>query len=236
VSCRTIAQSFSPFLAGDGWQVRRPSWIWATSLCYILLNKLVALVGSGRRTCHPSHDKKGLKDWASVWPKKTAKANGLFCRRSVQKFYPFLAGKKDKYLACDTHGPPFLAVVFSNGPKTMSETRKKLGFKNGPGDKGFSPDDGELLKDRPKLGLSHEFRPDKDNRAVADSSRGYRRAPKSWSRETGNLFICGRSALKIGQNKRRSFSRLNVISNSVPSYPHNVYKQKWKYKCSPLEK
>jgi hypothetical protein len=37
-------------------QVRRPSWIWATSLCYILLNKFVALVGSGRQ--------KGLKDWA----------------------------------------------------------------------------------------------------------------------------------------------------------------------------
>jgi hypothetical protein len=60
----SIAQSFSPFLARDGRQVRRPSWIWATSLCYILLNKLVALVGSGRQTCHPSHDKKGLKDWA----------------------------------------------------------------------------------------------------------------------------------------------------------------------------
>jgi hypothetical protein len=29
-----IAQSFSPFLAWDGWQVRRPSWIWATSLLY----------------------------------------------------------------------------------------------------------------------------------------------------------------------------------------------------------
>jgi hypothetical protein len=60
----SLAQSCSPFLAGDGWQVRRPSWIWATSLCYILLNKLVALVGSGRQTCRPSHDKKGLKDWA----------------------------------------------------------------------------------------------------------------------------------------------------------------------------
>jgi hypothetical protein len=44
----TIAQSFSPFLARDGRQVHRPSWIWATSLCYILLNKFVALVGSGR--------------------------------------------------------------------------------------------------------------------------------------------------------------------------------------------
>jgi hypothetical protein len=42
-----IAQSFSPFSARDGRQVRRPSWIWATSLCYILLNKFVALVGSG---------------------------------------------------------------------------------------------------------------------------------------------------------------------------------------------
>jgi hypothetical protein len=60
-----IAQSFSPFSAQDGRQVR-PSWIWATSLCYILLNKFVALVGSGRRTCHPSRDKKGLKDWANV--------------------------------------------------------------------------------------------------------------------------------------------------------------------------
>jgi hypothetical protein len=59
-----IAQSFSPFSAWDGWQVRRPSWIWATSLCYILLNKFVALVGSGRQTCCPSRDKKGLKDWA----------------------------------------------------------------------------------------------------------------------------------------------------------------------------
>jgi hypothetical protein len=27
-------------------------------------DKFVALVGSGRRTCHPSRDKKGLKDWA----------------------------------------------------------------------------------------------------------------------------------------------------------------------------
>jgi hypothetical protein len=35
-----------------------------TSLCYILLNKFVALVGSGRQTCRPSHDEKGLKDWA----------------------------------------------------------------------------------------------------------------------------------------------------------------------------
>jgi hypothetical protein len=61
-----VAQSFSPFLARDGRQVCRPSWIWATSLCYILLNKFVALVGSGRRTCRPSHDEKGLKDWASV--------------------------------------------------------------------------------------------------------------------------------------------------------------------------
>jgi hypothetical protein len=61
-----LAQSFSPFLAQDGRQVRRPSWIWATSLCYILLNKFVALVGSGRQTCRPSHDKKGLKDWANV--------------------------------------------------------------------------------------------------------------------------------------------------------------------------
>jgi hypothetical protein len=61
-----IAQSFSPFLAQDGRQVHRPSWIWATSLCYILLNKFVALVGSGRRTCRPSRYEKGLKDWASV--------------------------------------------------------------------------------------------------------------------------------------------------------------------------
>jgi hypothetical protein len=63
---QALAQSFSPFSAGDGRQVCRPSWIWATSLCYILLNKLVALVGSGRQTCRPSHDKKGLKDWAIV--------------------------------------------------------------------------------------------------------------------------------------------------------------------------
>jgi hypothetical protein len=59
-----LAQSFSPFSARDGRQVCRPSWIWATSLCYILLNKFVALVGSGRRTCRPSRDEKGLKDWA----------------------------------------------------------------------------------------------------------------------------------------------------------------------------
>jgi hypothetical protein len=51
-------------LAQDGRQVRRPSWIWVTSLCYILLNKFVALVGSGRQTCRPSRDEKGLKDWA----------------------------------------------------------------------------------------------------------------------------------------------------------------------------
>jgi hypothetical protein len=62
----TIAQSFSPFLARDGQQVHCPRWIWATSLCYILLNKFVALVGSGRQTCRPSHDEKGLKDWANV--------------------------------------------------------------------------------------------------------------------------------------------------------------------------
>jgi hypothetical protein len=42
------------------------SWIWATSLCYILLNKFVAPVGYGRRTCRPSRDKKGLKDWAII--------------------------------------------------------------------------------------------------------------------------------------------------------------------------
>jgi hypothetical protein len=60
----SLAQSFSPFSAQDGRQVCRPSWIWATSLCYILLNKLVALVGSGRQTCRPSRDEKGLKDWA----------------------------------------------------------------------------------------------------------------------------------------------------------------------------
>jgi hypothetical protein len=59
-----LAQSFSPFSARDGRQVCRPSWIWATSLCYILLNKFVTLVGSGRQTCCPSHDEKGLKDWA----------------------------------------------------------------------------------------------------------------------------------------------------------------------------
>jgi hypothetical protein len=63
--CDTVAQSFSPFLAQDGRQVRCPSWIWATSLCYILLNKFVALVGSGQQTCRPSRDEKGLKDWAS---------------------------------------------------------------------------------------------------------------------------------------------------------------------------
>jgi hypothetical protein len=61
-----LAQSFSPFSAQDGWQVCCPSWIWVTSLCYILLNKFVALVGSGRWTCHPTHDEKGLKDWAIV--------------------------------------------------------------------------------------------------------------------------------------------------------------------------
>jgi hypothetical protein len=52
------------FLARDGRQIRCPSWIWATSLCYMLLNKFVALVGSGQQTCRPSCDKKGLKDWA----------------------------------------------------------------------------------------------------------------------------------------------------------------------------
>jgi hypothetical protein len=62
----SVAQSFSPFLAQDGQQVCRPSWIWATSLCYILLNKFVPLVGSGRQTCPPSRDEKGLKDWAIV--------------------------------------------------------------------------------------------------------------------------------------------------------------------------
>jgi hypothetical protein len=61
-----LAQSFSSFSAQDGRQVHRHSWIWATSLCYILLNKFVTLVGSGRRTCHPSRDEKGLKDWAIV--------------------------------------------------------------------------------------------------------------------------------------------------------------------------
>jgi hypothetical protein len=68
--CTYLHYSFSPFLLTtsflDGRQVRRPSWIWATSLCYILLNKLVALVGSGRRTCHPSRDEIGLKDWANT--------------------------------------------------------------------------------------------------------------------------------------------------------------------------
>jgi hypothetical protein len=29
-------------------------------------NKFVALVGSGRQTCRPSRDEKGLKDWANV--------------------------------------------------------------------------------------------------------------------------------------------------------------------------
>jgi hypothetical protein len=33
-------------------------------VCYILQNKFVALVGSGQQTCRPSHDEKGLKDWA----------------------------------------------------------------------------------------------------------------------------------------------------------------------------
>jgi hypothetical protein len=60
----TLAQSFSPFLARDGRQVCCPSWIWATSLCYILLNKFVALVGSGRQTCRPSCNEKGLEDCA----------------------------------------------------------------------------------------------------------------------------------------------------------------------------
>jgi hypothetical protein len=35
----------------------------ATSLCYTLLNKFVALVGSGQQ---PSRDEKGLKDWANI--------------------------------------------------------------------------------------------------------------------------------------------------------------------------
>jgi hypothetical protein len=68
-----IAQSFSPFSARDGRQVTRPSWIWATSLCYILLNKFVALVGSGRRVRRPSRDKKGLKDWANVFTNHACK-------------------------------------------------------------------------------------------------------------------------------------------------------------------
>jgi hypothetical protein len=42
-----IAQSFSPLWARDGRQVHRPIWIWATSLCYILLNKFVAGAGAG---------------------------------------------------------------------------------------------------------------------------------------------------------------------------------------------
>jgi hypothetical protein len=67
----TIAQSFSTFLEQDGWQVRRPSWIWVTSLCYILLNKFVALVGSGRQVRRPSCDEKGLKDWAIKVLKRT---------------------------------------------------------------------------------------------------------------------------------------------------------------------
>jgi hypothetical protein len=66
VLCNILAQSFSPFSARDGQQVHRPSWIWATSLCCILLNKFVALVGSGQRTCRPSCDEKGLKDWAII--------------------------------------------------------------------------------------------------------------------------------------------------------------------------
>jgi hypothetical protein len=53
-------------MARDGQQVCCPSWIWVTSLCYILLNKFVALVGSGQQTCRPSRDKKGLEDWANV--------------------------------------------------------------------------------------------------------------------------------------------------------------------------
>jgi hypothetical protein len=49
-----IAQSFSPF-----WQE--------------MGDKFVALVGSGRQTCHPSHDKKGLKDWAILFGYKGMK-------------------------------------------------------------------------------------------------------------------------------------------------------------------
>jgi hypothetical protein len=70
-----MAHSFSPFLAQDGRQVCHPSWIWATSLCYILLNKFVALVGSGRQTCRPSRDKKGLKDWANASARKYRNEN-----------------------------------------------------------------------------------------------------------------------------------------------------------------
>jgi hypothetical protein len=37
-----------------------------TILFYILINKFVPLVGSGRQTCRPSRDEKGLKDWANA--------------------------------------------------------------------------------------------------------------------------------------------------------------------------
>jgi hypothetical protein len=63
---KKMTKKLGSFSARDGRQVRRPSWIWATSLCYILLNKFVALVGFGRRTCCPSCDEKGLKDWVNI--------------------------------------------------------------------------------------------------------------------------------------------------------------------------
>jgi hypothetical protein len=78
-----LAKSFCPFSAWDGQQVCRPSWIWATSLCYILLNKFVALVGSGRRTCLPSRDEKGLKDWAIINESSSVRINPKFCRKAL---------------------------------------------------------------------------------------------------------------------------------------------------------
>jgi hypothetical protein len=98
LSFQTIAQSFSPFLAQDGRQVCRPSWIRATSLCYILLNKFVALVGSGQRTCRPSCDEKGLKDWAINW-KQVSKFTRSFDGRclenkSTESYFGFSSGLK----------------------------------------------------------------------------------------------------------------------------------------------
>jgi hypothetical protein len=82
-------------MAQDGRQVCCPSWIWETSLCYILLNKFVALVGSGRQTCCPSRDEKGLKDWANpttlIYSAVTSKIVGL--APGANFLYIFFRGK-----------------------------------------------------------------------------------------------------------------------------------------------
>jgi hypothetical protein len=44
-ACEFLAQSFSPFLAQDGWQVLRPSWIWATSSSPISWRKRTKRLG-----------------------------------------------------------------------------------------------------------------------------------------------------------------------------------------------